>query len=337
MIVLVPGVPLQAIDIPYVGTIFNDDHSKFTSREHRMSSWRALGGKATSIYSALSSPDVWWFSMVAHDVHDLSTHATTILNLKDNDSEDKDDSKGTIVDDEDHNDTENKCSNEIDTSKDKNNTSKNGVNDNGHDDNDKGSHNNKTTSIMITNIISLCGDNVTADEHHQFTTITKTQSPSYYTLSYWVYNDIMTHLNYDNNTLAVVLVNGLVYILSFTIMGHLFTDIGRYAWMVFLWKFIVVVPVMLGIWTDTGVDAFNIDTTTTTSLRIAETDKDIGNTISSLLGLRSVLLQLIPATTILSLYVQSTAIAPIYVTSQKLLGIIIIMIIMIISLSLSSL
>jgi len=134
-----------------------------------------------------------------------------------------------------------------------------------------------------------------------------------------VYTDIMIYLVYDMNNITCtnMILHGMVYLFSFSIMGHMCTDIGRYAWMVLGWKCMVIIPVMLGIWTDSGVAAFLIDTST--DIHIAETDKDMGDTLNSLLGLRSVLLQLLPVTTILSLYVQSTAIAPLYVTSQRLL------------------
>ena len=92
--------------------------------------------------------------------------------------------------------------------------------------------------------------------------------------------------------------------------------------MVVLWKWIVAFPPIFGVWSDTSEAAFHIDTSN--DYRIAETDRDIGDTLSSMIGitnitiitviytnshfqsigLRSVLLQLLPVTTILSLYVQ---------------------------------
>lgn len=172
IIVLVPGVPQNAIDIPYIGTIFNDNNIMFTNREHQIFKWNALS-KATSYYSALSSPDVWWFSVIANDVNDLSAHATTILNPKDNHNEDKDDDDTRDAAENDY-DNENKCSSEIDNSSiDKKNTSMSV-------DNGKSSYYDKTTSInnIMNNVIGLCSDNVTTDEHSKFNTITSTQSPS---------------------------------------------------------------------------------------------------------------------------------------------------------------
>lgn len=112
---------------------------------------------------------------------------------------------------------------------------------------------------------------------------------------------------------------------SFTIFGHLSCEIGRYAWMLVVWKWMVALPTMFGVWNDTSVAAFLVETSD--DYRLRETDKDIGDTLSSILGktntytntstytytctlgIRSVLLQLLPVTTVLSLFVQVSIIS----------------------------
>jgi len=59
-------------------------------------------------------------------------------------------------------------------------------------------------------------------------------------------------------------------------------EVGRYAWMVIVWKWMVALPPMFGVWSDTSEAAFLVDTSNDFSL--GETDKDIGDTLSSMLG-----------------------------------------------------
>ena len=114
----------------------------------------------------------------------------------------------------------------------------------------------------------------------------------------------------------------LLYIYSFTVVGHLTSEVGRYAWMVIVWKLVVIFPTMFGVWTPVSAAALHIDNSN--DFVLGETEKDIGSTLSSILGknitnttdvtdtntysigVRSVLLQLLPATTVLSLYIQVT-------------------------------
>ena len=73
-----------------------------------------------------------------------------------------------------------------------------------------------------------------------------------------------------------------IYIYSFTIFGHLTTGIGRYAWMTVVWKIIIAFPTLFGVWSPVSAAALNIDTSD--DIRLGETDKDIGDTLSSFLG-----------------------------------------------------
>ena len=185
--------------------------------------------------------------MVAQDVHDLTVRAETITSSQDKtktDSNKRRNSKTIIKD-------------YIDT---------------------------KINSIVNT-VMLQCSSSVTSDEYAQFKDITKTQSPSYYTLSYWVYADMMLSFGFDikNVSYDTLMVHAIMYIFSFSIIAHMCTEIGRYAWMVVVWKWVFMVPVVLGIWTDTSLDAFLVDTST--DLNLGETDKDIGDTLSSILGI----------------------------------------------------
>ena len=56
-LVLVPGIPLAPLDLPYVGTIFQEN--KFAAREHYLPNWKGLG-RASNYYNLVSSPDVWY-------------------------------------------------------------------------------------------------------------------------------------------------------------------------------------------------------------------------------------------------------------------------------------
>ena len=74
----------------------------------------------------------------------------------------------------------------------------------------------------------------------------------------------------------------LIYIYSFTIFGHLTTGIGRYAWMTIVWKIIIAFPTLFGLWSPVSAAALNIDTSD--DIRLGETARDIGDTLSSFLG-----------------------------------------------------
>ena len=76
--------------------------------------------------------------------------------------------------------------------------------------------------------------------------------------------------------------HSVIYVFSFTLFGHLCTSTGRYAYMVILWKCIVALPAIMGVWTDTTVNAFHVDTND--DIRLGETDKDMGDNLNSLLG-----------------------------------------------------
>lgn len=72
----------------------------------------------------------------------------------------------------------------------------------------------------------------------------------------------------------------------------------------------------MGIWTEEAVDAFAPE------LQHARLTlyyhKDIGDSLYAILGLRSVLFQIVPILTILSIFVQNTARTPLFVFSRKL-------------------
>jgi len=98
--------------------------------------------------------------------------------------------------------------------------------------------------------------------------------------------------------------------------GHLLTRVGRSTWILIIWKYFVFITVSLGIWTEEAVQAFSPE------LQHARLTlyyhKDIGDSLYAILGLRSVLFQIVPILTILSIFVQNTAKSPLFVFSRKL-------------------
>jgi len=147
-VVVVPGVPSSPIQLPYVGTIFQEN--KFEVREHHLFDWKFLH-KASSYYNVVTSPDLWYFKAVSTSIHSLNVVTANVY--------DKD---GKVVD-------------------------------------DKGS----STSLVV-----LCAETISSEENEYYRDTTKKdQSPSYFSLSYWVYTDLCTNLGYDvaNISLANIL------------------------------------------------------------------------------------------------------------------------------------
>jgi len=109
-----------------------------------------------------------------------------------------------------------------------------------------------------------------------------------------------------------------VYIISFTTIGHLCTKTGRSAYILILWKAYIMMKVCLGIWEDDCMFAFDNDDTFSKMLVADADEKNMGDTLGAVIGIRAVLFQLIPSLTVVSIYVQNTCHAPIYVTTKKL-------------------
>ena len=109
-----------------------------------------------------------------------------------------------------------------------------------------------------------------------------------------------------------------VCIISFTTIGHLCTKTGRSAYILILWKAYIMMKVCLGIWEDDCMFAFDNDDTFSKMLVADADEKNMGDTLVAVIGIRAVLFQLIPSLTVVSIYVQNTCHAPIYVTTKKL-------------------
>jgi hypothetical protein len=98
----------------------------------------------------------------------------------------------------------------------------------------------------------------------------------------------------------------IIIILSFTFFGHLSTPTGRSAYLVIFWKAFIMMKVCLGVWNDDCMQAFDADKSFS-EMVLGDTDeKNMGDTLEAVVGIRSVLFQLIPGLTLLSVYVQNT-------------------------------
>jgi len=111
----------------------------------------------------------------------------------------------------------------------------------------------------------------------------------------------------------------IIIILSFTFFGHLSTPSGRSTYLVIFWKAFIMMKVCLGVWNDDCMQAFDADKSFS-EMVLGDTDeKNMGDTLEAVVGIRSVLFQLIPGLTLLSVYVQNTSRSPIYISNKVLL------------------
>ena len=132
-------------------------------------------------------------------------------------------------------------------------------------------------------------------------------------------NDYYVLFNQWLSKLMISLSRMLVLFLSFTSVGHLLTQSGRCAYSVIFWKAYIMIKVSLGIWDNDCMQAFDADKNFAEMLISDSDERNMGIHLEAIIGTRSALFQLIPGLTLLSVYVQSTSKAPIYVTSEKLL------------------
>ena len=119
--------------------------------------------------------------------------------------------------------------------------------------------------------------------------------------------------------LKLSLSRALVFFLSFTIIGQLLTQTGRSAYSIIFWKAWIMGKVCLGIWNDDCMQAFDADQTFAEMLITDANEKNMGDHLEAIVSIRSVLFQLIPGLTLLSVYVQNTSKTPIYITNKRLL------------------
>jgi len=160
-------------------------------------------------------------------------------------------------------------------------------------------------------ISKVCLDKVNEKELLNYSS---NNCPNYYTLSVWVYDDLVVKYQVENSIMKI-----LLSVLSFTIVGHLMTDIGRYSWLVVIWKIVIMVTVSLGYWNDYLVDVFRADSTINDIINHIKDRDEFGTMLQGVLSIRSILFQLVPPFTFLSLYVQATSSCPIFVpTSSKI-------------------
>jgi len=119
--------------------------------------------------------------------------------------------------------------------------------------------------------------------------------------------------------LKLFLSRTFLFALSFTFIGHLLTQTGRCAYSIICWKAYIMSKVCLGIWNDDCMQAFDSDKTFLEML-ISDTDeRNVGDHLEAIVSIRSVLFQLVPGLTLVSVYVQNTSRTPIYITNQRLL------------------
>ena len=119
--------------------------------------------------------------------------------------------------------------------------------------------------------------------------------------------------------LKLSLSRAFLFALSFTIIGHLLTQTGRYAYTIICWKAYIMAKVCLGIWNDDCMQAFDTDETFAEMLITDTDERNMGDYLEAIVGIRSVLFQLVPGLTLVSVYVQNTSKTPVYITNQRLL------------------
>lgn len=132
-------------------------------------------------------------------------------------------------------------------------------------------------------------------------------------------NNAISIKNHWFAKLKLSLSRALLFALSFTIMGHLLTQTGRSAYTIIFWKAYIMAKVSIGVWNDDWMHAFDTDETFAEMLITDTDERNMGDYLEAIVGLRSVLFQLVPGLTIVSVYVQNTSKTPIYITNQKLL------------------
>jgi len=170
-----------------------------------------------------------------------------------------------------------------------------------------------STAIRLTQqlqISKVCMDKLNQSEIVKFKHI---DCPTYHTLSCWVYDELLVKYEVGDNWFK----KKLVSILSYTIFGHLVTNIGRYSWLVSAWKIGVLFTVSIGYWNDYLLDVFRADSTINNMLEHVKGTDEAETLLQGILSIRTILYQLIPPFVVLSLYVQDTASCPIFISKSS--------------------
>ena len=153
---------------------------------------------------------------------------------------------------------------------------------------------------------------VEISEYHKSSSI---NAPSYYSLSFWVYEDLSLKFKITDDQRVL---QACLMLLSFSFFGHMLTTVGRYSWRLTLRKLYVFFSVSLGIWTDESYEFYqHVDLTK----GLIELKRDeFFYVLEATLAVRSIFFQLCPVLTVLSIFVQETSGSPIFVYSSKLLN-----------------